>query len=184
MKNDELSMVVTGYAIKWNSWSNEVREDGKAFYERFQKGAFTESLKSINQLALCRHKWTEKVGEVDEKTLFLEEDEVGLAFKIILPESGFGVRTFREVNKGILSKASVCFRNSIDSWSMDNTKQYRTVKKADLVEISLVEKPAYLDTVAKCGEQREQLKILHKIDQAIVDIKKREIISRIKAALN
>lgn len=175
--------VISGYAVKWGKWSREIRDENGLFFERMLKGAFVNSLRDRNQLALAEHYKLAYLGSVEDGTLSLEEDEVGLAFKLVLSNSVFAKLVYERVKSGEFSHVSVCFVSTDDIWEIKDKKRYRTVKEASLIEISLCADPAYTDTVAKVGDRREHLKLQHKINEINFMIRKKELLLKINKTL-
>lgn len=175
-------MIISGYAVMWDKWSKKISENGIEFYERIMKGSFIESLKAKDQIALFEHNQNQYLGSVKEKTLFLEEDEIGLSFKIVLPDNNLGKIVYSHVKRGKLKHVSFSF-NATDkeqSWETKVDKTYRTIKNARLLEISPVYIPAYTDSVVVEGDKRTVLfgKEISK------EIKKMQLIKKINETLN
>ena len=160
-----MELVISGYAIKWGKFSREIHEDGKIFKERFRKGAFKESLELGNQLALCGHRLREKIGSTEDGTLHLEEDDIGLYFRITLPDNGYGERIYRNVYVRSYSKVSINFSLQEEAWTTRGKRKYRIVKKAILNEISLVRSPAYPSTIVVTGDKQQELTEAHEWDE-------------------
>lgn len=177
IKNE--SKIVSGYAVKWDKLSKKITENDNSFYEKIKKGAFAESLKDKNQKALFLHHWNDYLGSIQENTLFLEEDTIGLAFTLTLPNNALGDQIYKEIKGKKLSHVSVSFYSVEDNWETINFERYRTITKAELVEISLVYNPAYTDSVVVPGDQRT---ILWAKDFSL-EMKRRELIKQIENAL-
>lgn len=167
IKQNGDKQIISGYAIKWDSWSDELRENDRLFQEQFTRGAFTESLKDNTQLALINHDRSREIASVEKGTLQLEEDDIGLFFKMTLPNDLRSRMTVKSIENNNLAHVSVSFGNAEDKIIKFPNKDYRYVRTAYLIEISLVESPAYSDTIAVVGDKRNQLILMHKIDQAI-----------------
>ena len=159
--------IISGYAIKWGKLSNEIYEDGKSFKERIRKGAFAASIKRANQLALCNHLERERIGSAKDGTLFLEEDDIGLFFRIILPENDYGEKVYQKVERRSLPNVSICFSMQEEVWKTRGKRRYRTVRKAILKEISLVRMPAHENTIVVTGDRQQELTEAHEWDEFI-----------------
>lgn len=168
--NDEI--IISGYAIKWGEWSKEIREDGKRFYECINKGAFTASLREKNQFLLEGHDVSKIIASVEDGTLTLKEDSIGLSFKVTLRNRGYGVRVYENVLNGNLSGVSVGMDDITSGWSINNGKRYRTIKEARLGEISLTGNPAYPCTAVRSGDQVLGLMLEHMEDKEQFEDKK------------
>ncbi len=177
---------VSGYAIKWDSWSQALCDDqGKTFYERFRQGAFLESLKNRNQKALYKHDSNYLLGAVRDSTFTIREDEIGLYFTLILPDDELGNIIHTEVKEGNLKHASISFLVDLEGEErklVSNTL-YRTIKKAKLIEISLVNHPAYLDSIVLDGDRKKNIKLLHQIDKALSKSNTQKLINKINDTL-
>ena len=134
---------LAGYAIKWEQLSEELGYFYK-FREKFAKGAFSDSLISDDQKALWNHDSNIVLGRTKNKTLALEEDSVGLRFSIMLPETTWGNDTYQTVKRGDVDGVSFGFIPSVEEWDeSDPENVIRTIKKAQLLEISPTPFPAY-----------------------------------------
>lgn len=183
---DNSQRIISGYAVKWGLWSKEIHENGKRFFEQVERGAFANSLKDKNQYAFYSHDFTKRIASVDDGSLVLEEDAIGLKYKIIIPNTRTGKTVMREMDSGELNKVSIGFAYSSDAWSIRNKKNYRTVLKAELREISLVKNPAYDHTSVMNGDRRTVLPIMESIDKMLESQQANErksLISRIDRAL-
>lgn len=144
IREDEANRTIHGYAVKWNLLSHKIM--GR-FSERFQKGAFTESLQTEDQRALWSHDTTKILGRRKNNTLRLYEDDVGLRFELDLPNTTIGNDTYESVKRGDIDGVSFGFRAIDQDWeNRDENNPIRTVKKASLLEISPVGFPAYPDS--------------------------------------
>lgn len=184
-RNIEKEMIISGYAVKWDKWSKKITEKNKSFYERIKRGAFLDSLENKNQIALLLHSEDFYLGSVREKTLFLEEDEIGLCFKLILPDNRDGKRVFSEAKRGKLKHASFTFlsNSNFEEWETREKEQYRTINRAELKEISPVYNPAYPDSIVVEGDHRTRLLLLDKIDRISIQTQINDLKRKINEAL-
>lgn len=144
IREENDSRRVEGYAVKWGLDSKKI---GGRFVERFQKGAFAESLRSDDQFMLKNHDRNILVGFKSAGSLHLEEDDIGLRFAVSLPNTTAGNDLLEEVRTGLIKGASFAFRATEQEWDRrDSNNIRRLVKKADLFEVSLVNFPAYPDS--------------------------------------
>ncbi len=74
--------VITGYAIKWNSPS----QDLGGFRRVFRPGVFSESLQQNEVYALYAHDDNDLVGRESNGTLRLQEDDQGLRYELDPPD--------------------------------------------------------------------------------------------------
>lgn len=133
-----------GYAVKWGKNSHKI---GGRFTERFQKGAFADSLSKDDIRALWSHDTSKVLGRTKNNTLRLEEDDVGLRFELDLPSTTLGNDTYESVKRGDIDGVSFGFRAINQDWeNRDSNNIIRNITKAKLLEISPVGFPAYPDS--------------------------------------
>lgn len=141
--DDKGNRTVVGYAVKWNLRSHKI---ANRFYEVFQKGAFSEALEKNDIRALWSHDTAKVLGRIKNKTLRLEEDDIGLRFELDLPSTTLGNDALESVQRGDVDGVSFGFRTIKQDWDRRSSEITRIISKADLKEISLVGFPAYPDT--------------------------------------
>lgn len=133
--------VLEGYAAKFNVDSLDLGQ----YVERLLPGTFTKSLASNDIVALLNHKSDKPLGRVSNKTLTLNEDEIGLHFTLSLPDVTYAhdLRTL-SIRQDILG-CSFGFdvRPEDMSWTYENGTDVCTLSNVDLIEISCVTFPAY-----------------------------------------
>jgi HK97 family phage prohead protease len=132
---------IVGYAIKWGESSSDLG----GFVETFRRGAFVQSLRTGDQLALWNHDVSHPLGRVSAGTLKLFEDSIGLGYSIDIPNTTTGRDAMESVRRGDVKGASVRFRKPQDTWT---DRQTREIIEAELVEISLTAMPAYPTSTA------------------------------------
>lgn len=164
---DNSQRIISGYAVKWGLWSKEIHENGKRFFEQVERGAFADSLQNKNQYAFYSHDVTKRIASIDDGSLVLEEDAIGLKYKIIIPNTRTGKTVIREMDSGELNKVSIGFAYSSDAWTVKEKRNYRTVLKAELREISLVKNPAYDHTSVMNGDRMMYLPIMESINRML-----------------
>lgn len=135
---------VSGYAIVWNSRSQEL--DG--FVEVCSPGMLTRTLRENPDVLILRdHKQELLLGRTTAGTLQLRTDNKGLAFTVTLPATAIGDDTYTNVKLGNLSGCSFGFVTKDDSWAVDSDGNVvRTLLDVDLLEISITSFPAYQST--------------------------------------
>lgn len=100
------------------------------------KGAFTDSLKTRLPALLWQHNAKEPIGRFD----VVREDARGLFVKGRLAQSGRGAEAYELLKMGALNGLSIGF---VTKEAMRNSAAgTRTIKRADLMEVSLVTFPA------------------------------------------
>jgi len=137
---------LAGYAAVYGQDSREIVEGGRKFTERIAPGAFNETLSSGADVKLYyNHDASMPLARTRSGTLQLKSDRNGLAFTANLPDTTLGNDVRALIERGDLSgEMSFGFFVTEDSWNKDRTQ--RLVKKASLVEVSIVQDAAYPQT--------------------------------------
>ena len=96
-------------------------------------------------LGLAHHNAQNVLGRKSAGTLRLQKDRIGLAFEIDLPDHAESI--WESVSRGDLKSMSFGFRALEDEWHQEkNGKVIRTLKAIELIEVSIVTWPAYVQT--------------------------------------
>jgi HK97 family phage prohead protease len=137
---------LAGYAAVYGQDSREIVEQGRKFKERIAPGAFNETLSSGADVKLYyNHDASMPLARTKSGTLRLRSDRNGLAFEAQLPETTLGNDVRALLERGDLTgEMSFGFFVNEDSWNKDRTQ--RLVRKATLVEVSIVQDAAYPQT--------------------------------------
>lgn len=145
-EGDQDGRTISGYAIKWDMRSHTMGYFSR-FKEQFKKGAFTDSLSRDDQRALWSHDTSKVLGRTKNGTLRLYEDDIGLRFELDLPNNTQGNDAYESIKRGDVDGVSFGFRMRKEEWDeSDPDNIIRTIKQADLFEISPVGFPAYPDS--------------------------------------
>jgi hypothetical protein len=121
----------------------ETRAKIADFDEIIARGAFADTLKSGDKLALVDHDAARILGRTRAGTLKLAEDTRGLHFEIDAPDTTPGRDVLALAERGDLGGASFGFVAIRDAWA----GSLRTLFAVDLREISIVSAwPAYPQT--------------------------------------
>ncbi len=142
--------VLVGYASVYGSLS----EDLGGFRERVARGAVDKSLRDRADVrALVNHDPNLILGRVRNGTLTLSSDETGLLSKIQLPNTSYGRDLWESVARGDVSEMSFAFQAEDEDWAdeddpddPDQRIRVRTLKGAQLLDVSAVVYPAYEST--------------------------------------
>lgn len=162
-------LVISGYALTWDetpllSGCQLPGSYTKSKYiERFERGAFTESIKEGNQKLLIEHK---KIYEVEGSLIFLE-DETGLAFRAELKNDEYNRMVYNAIRNREIKHVSVGFRNTESEITKLRHYKLRTITKVDLLEISLLNDPAYKTSCVQVGCDNTRLNLQAKINRAL-----------------
>jgi len=137
---------LAGYAAVYGQDSREIVEGGRKFTERIAPGAFNETLAAKGDVKLYyNHDASMPLARTRSGTLTLRSDRNGLAFEATLPDTTLGNDVRALLERGDLSgEMSFGFYVTEDTWNKDRTQ--RLVKKASLVEVSIVQDAAYPQT--------------------------------------
>ena len=143
-------MTIKGHASVFNSLS----EDLGGFREMVKPGAFRKALYELEDgeddiRALAHHDTKQVLGRTANDTLQIQEDEVGLAVRIELPDTTVGRDTRESIKRGDLDKMSIGFnvREGGETWDFpDNGPAIRTLTDIELFEVSVVAFPAFRQT--------------------------------------
>ena len=137
---------LAGYAAVYGQDSREIVEGGRRFIERIAPGAFNESLAAGADVKLYyNHDASMPLARTRSGTLTLKSDRNGLAFSASLPETTLGNDVRALIERGDLSgEMSFGFIVTEDSWNKDRSS--RLVKRAQLLEVSIVQDAAYPQT--------------------------------------
>lgn len=132
-------------------------------------GAFAETLaaaKAAGRLPamLWQHRQAEPIGVYTE----MEEDAIGLKVKGKLAlKTARGAEAYELMKMGAISGLSIGYRVRDDSW--DRVTGVRTIKKADLVELSLVTFPMNDASRVSAVKTIEDLETLAEIERHLRD---------------
>ena len=153
-KKDSEKKVIQGYAVVFDSWT-DISSWGEIWKECIRKGAFTQSLKENNILALYNHDFNNVLARKDVNMKLVEEDK-GLYFEIELPDTNQANDLYELIDKGIVNQCSFSGYVRKNLWSEDNGGNVlREILEIDLIEITITPIPAYEVTEAEVKRSRE-----------------------------
>ncbi|MGY4370749.1 HK97 family phage prohead protease [Bradyrhizobium sp. LB1.3] len=137
--------LIKGYAAVFN----EPAVISGLFVEKIAPGAFSETLKQGDVLALVAHDWSRVLGRQSAGSLRLSENGIGLAFELDADlTTPSGQEIFGTVKRRDVRGCSFGFSVREESWSDDSDLPIRTLLRIDLREISILANPAYDKTAA------------------------------------
>ena len=146
--------VAAGVALPFNSET----QIGNYFIERFEPGAFTETLSARDQWALIDHDFGRVLGRRSAGTLRFNQTNDGLNFEVDLPATTEGQNIGVSLERGDITGASIRFRAVVEEWDESGEIPIRTVKEAELIEVSIVANPQYDATDVALRAHRDQRK--------------------------
>ncbi len=133
-------------AIGYAALFNNDADIGGWWIERIAPGAFTKSLKEHDVVALHGHRSDRPLGRKSRDTLKLNEDDKGLAFENILPDTNDGRDLAVQLERGDIEGMSFGFVTRKQEWDETQDPPIRTILEAELHEITYTAFPAYPDT--------------------------------------
>ena len=134
---------LAGYAAVFNSPSEPLASHRGEFIETIAPGAFKRSLADAGVWAYYNHDTAWPLARTPD-SLRLTEDRVGLKMSMQLPETTYGRDVRALLESGVLDGSmSFGFRTKADAWEKRDGVLHRTLLDVDLVEISIVQEPAY-----------------------------------------
>ena len=144
----EPSRTITGYALKFDTWSEPICG---WFKEKISRTAFDGC--DISDVIMCfNHDSSKLLARTISNTLTLIVDDIGLKFVFDAPKTELGNEMLELVERGDIRGCSFSFYVERDSWTYADKDNHleldeRTVEKISLLkDTSLVVFPAYSDT--------------------------------------
>jgi HK97 family phage prohead protease len=138
---NDASRTVVGLASVYGVRANI----GGMFTEEIAPGAFTRSLTENDLRALYQHDMSQVIGRQSAGTLRARETARGVEVEIDVPEARDDV--LEAIRRGDIDGMSIGFRVRGDTWSdLDTDTPHRLLTDIDLVEVSPVTFPAYVET--------------------------------------
>ena len=150
-----------GHAAVFNTLSHDLG----GFRERIAPGAFSRSLKEKQDVrALINHDPDKVLGRSKAGTLELSEDNEGLQYRVVLPETTYARDLAESVSRRDIDENSFGFIAREVKWLLepdpeDDSKKIavRELRDVDLMDVSVVTYPAYPETdVAMRAELRSR----------------------------
>lgn len=137
---------ISGYAVRFH----DITTIGNSFRERISPGAFTDSLKRNDIVALIGHDTGRVLGRTSSGTLTLKQDRVGLWFTLDVDASTpSGQEVLGTVRRRDVKGCSFAGQFLAEEWEDGGSRlPLRTVTEIDVYEITLTAFPAYETTDA------------------------------------
>jgi HK97 family phage prohead protease len=135
--------ILRGYAAKFDEPTVIAGE----FQEQIAPGAFADSIRRGDVVALLHHDHGRILGRQSAGTLRLSENALGLLVEIEADQlTSDGVTALSTVSRGDLKSMSFGFRVRAENWENDGPMPLRTLLDIELNEVSIVTWPAYPTT--------------------------------------
>lgn len=166
---DDEKMIVEGYALRFNTLSNDLG----GFVETISPEALKEAdLSDVR--CLIDHDSSKVLGRTTSETLELKVDDEGLYFRAQLPDTTYAKDLYENIRLGNINQCSFGFildENGDEFEKREDGLFKRTLRKIkSLFDVSVVTYPAYNDTqVAPALRSIEQIK-----EQELADIKAKQ----------
>ncbi len=129
-------------------WDTESRDMG-GWVEVLKPGVFTRSLKEQPDVfAFYQHDDSRVLGRTSAGTLRLQEDQRGLRMELDLVDTQLNRDVLAEVRAGNVTSMSfgMLGKSVKAEWTKGAGKSVRSVREAQLIEVSIVSIPAYAAT--------------------------------------
>jgi len=175
----ELERRVVSLPVTTRSEGEQVRLGGYAsvfntetviaglFREQIAPGAFAEAVTQDDVRALFNHDPNFVIGRTASGTLSLREDETGLAYDAIPPDTQWARDLMVSVGRGDISQSSFGFAVESDEWThptRNGELPLRTIRKAKLYDVSPVTYPAYESTTTAVRSAAAQAVLVENAD--------------------
>ncbi len=142
---------LVGYAAVFNKPSERMRGWENDFVEYVAPGAFRQTLADGDDVsANLNHRGGRDLLGRTPNTLTLREDKIGLRAEIIPPDTAAGRDVVELVRRGDLRAMSFAFEmrgEKIERSKVKGEPDKRTLTDVKLFDVSIVDRPAYPDTV-------------------------------------
>ena len=146
VEGDDKERKITGYAAVFNRKS----EDLGGFVEIIRAGAFRRAINGADVRALFNHDSNYVIGRTTSGTLTLEENQKGLKFTAIPPDTQWARDLLKSIERGDISQCSFSFRvaNEGEKWteSKDGPALREITEFEYICDVGPVTFPAYPQT--------------------------------------
>lgn len=149
---------IIGYAAVFNSLS----EDLGGWKEMIEPGAFANTIQVDDVRGLYNHEPTMVLGRNKAGTLILVEDEIGLRYEIIPPDTSYSRDLMVSIDRGDVNQSSFGFNvpKGGDDWIDPTDSQpfpIRILREVKLFDVSPVTFPAYPVTSVAVRDMAQHL---------------------------
>lgn len=146
--------------IGYGAVFNQLSEDLGGFKELIKPGAFTDTLASDDVRSLWNHNSMYVLGRTANETLIVVEDDIGLRYEVLPPETQFAQDFLQSVKRGDVDQSSFGFRVIEESWISPTDKEplpIRVLRQVKLFDVGPVTFPAYPTTSAEARAKVTEL---------------------------
>jgi len=144
---------IVGYAAVFDKPSEDM-----GFIEYVRKGAFKKALMRSDARALFNHDTdTLPLGRQSAGTLLLKEDESGLYYEIIPPDTQAARDLMTSIDRGDIKESSYGFTVAVDEWDYTNPKVTKRtiIEIEEIYDVSPVVFAAFNDTTVALRKMEE-----------------------------
>ncbi|MDD5538721.1 MAG: HK97 family phage prohead protease [Candidatus Omnitrophica bacterium] len=153
MTDDGKMKKIVGYAAVFGKPSEDM-----GFIETIRKGAFKKAISKSDARALFNHDTdTLPLGRQSAGTLILREDETGLFYEIIPPDTQSARDLMTSIDRGDVKESSYGFTVAIDQWNFSDPKVTRReiIEIEEVFDVSPVVFAAFNDTSVALRKMEE-----------------------------
>jgi HK97 family phage prohead protease len=146
--------------IGYGAVFEQLSEDLGGFKEMIKFGAFTETIEKDDIRSLWNHNTLYVLGRTASGTLALIEDDLGLRYEVIPPDSPYAQDFFQSVDRGDVDQSSFGFRAIEESWINPTDEEplpIRVLRRVKLYDVGPVTFPAYPTTSAEARAKIQEI---------------------------
>lgn len=145
---------IRGYGAVFNQWS----EDLGFFTEIIEPGAFSKTLQEADVRSLWNHDVNYVLGRNRAETLRLFEDERGLGYDVVPPDTQWARDLLVSIRRGDVNQSSFGFETIRDVWGQEEDGRVtRRLIEVRLFDVGPVTFPAYPQTSAEARAKAREL---------------------------
>jgi len=146
--------------IGYGAVFEQLSEDLGGFREMIKPGAFTETIGKDDIRSLWNHNTLYVLGRTASGTLVVVEDDIGLRYEVIPPDSQYAQDFFQSVDRGDVDQSSFGFRAIEESWINPTDEEplpIRVLRRVKLYDVGPVTFPAYPTTSAEARAKVDEI---------------------------
>lgn len=155
---DDSALKVGGYinVVETESEMLFSKKRGKWFKEIMKRGVFKKAIEKAKEIPLLfEHDWGKQLATTKDNSLTLKEDSVGLKFEAEIRDKSI----YEKIKSGVVRSCSFGFKALSETIEdVDSRLEKRLVDSIELVEVSLVQSPAYASSLVETRNYEEELK--------------------------
>ena len=143
--------MLVGWAGVHNSLSEEMGPPHRKFRERVASGTFQRSIsRGPDVIATIDHDESKIMGRVSAGTLRIKAEERGLYVEVDPPNTSYANDLQESIRRGDVKGMSFSFKKPVDKWGQEfiegRSMAVRELQDFEIVDVSFVIRPAYLNT--------------------------------------